>query len=144
MSRQQVAAMQDVIPAMKEQVARDVHVRFAYLFGSQARGKTTALSDIDIAVFLESRVDPLYYRLKLIEVLTRVTKKENIDIVVLNQATALLKHEVIGAGIVLKEAREERLLFETEVLREYLDLDHLRKVQRSYIREQLRAGTYFG
>jgi hypothetical protein len=48
-----------------------------------------------------------------------MTKNENIDIVVLNQATPPLKHQVIGAGIVLKEAREERLLFETEVLREY-------------------------
>ena len=137
-------AIQDIISAVKEQVARDVHVRFAYLFGSQALDKTTALSDIDIAVFLDKGVDPLYYRLKLIETFTRATRKENIDIVVLNQATPLLKHEVISAGIVLKEAREERLLFETAVLREYLDLEGLRKVQRSYIREQIRAGTYFG
>lgn len=133
-----------VSSVVKEQVARDVHVRFAYLFGSQALDRTTALSDIDVAVFLDNRVDPLHYRLKLIEAFTRATKNENIDIVVLNKATPLLKHEVIGTGIVLKEAREERLLFETEVLREYLDSDHLRKVQRSYIREQLRAGTYFG
>ena len=136
--------MRDLLSAVKEQMARDVHVRFAYLFGSHAMDKATALSDIDIAVFLDNRVDPLHYRLKLVETFTRVAKNENIDIVVLNQATPLLKHEVIGAGIVLKEAREERLLFETEVLREYLDLDHLRKVQRLYIREQLRAGTYFG
>ena len=136
--------MQDIISAVKRQVARDVHVKFAYLFGSQALDKTTALSDIDIAVFLDNGVDPLYYRLKLIETFTRAMRKENIDIVVLNQATPLLKHEVISAGIVLKEAREERLLFETAVLREYLDLEPLRKVQRTYIRQQLRVGTYFG
>lgn len=130
--------------ALNEQVVKDVHVRFAYLFGSQALGKTTALSDIDIAVFLDNSVDPLHHRLKLIETFTRVTKNESIDIVVLNQATPLLKHQVIRDGRVLKEAREERLLFETAVLREYLDLEGLRKVQRSYIREQIRAGTYFG
>lgn len=137
-------AMQGVISIVKEKLARDVDVRFAYLFGSHAHRKTTDLSDIDIAVFLDDTVDPFFYRLKVVETFIRLTKNENIDLVVLNRATPLLKHEVISAGIVLKEDREERLLFETEVLREYLDMDSFRKVQRLYIREQLRAGTYFG
>jgi uncharacterized protein len=144
MLRQQAAPMRHVILTIEELLARDGHVLFAYLFGSHALHKATALSDIDIAVFLGNYVDPWYYRLKLVEAFTRLTKNENIDIVVLNQATPLLKHEVIGAGVILKEAREERLLFETDALRQYLDLNHLRKVQRSYIQEQLRSGTYFG
>ena len=119
-------------------------MKFAYLFGSRASGSHGPLSDFDLAVFLDSAVDPLHYRLKLIDVCTRASKRENIDIVVLNQATPLLKHEVIAIGTVLKESKEERLLFETEVLRDYLDSGFLRKVQRSYIRQQLRSGTYFG
>ncbi len=44
--------------------------------------------------------------------------------------------------MVLKESGDERLLFETEVLREYLDAEILRKVQRSCIKSQLRADNY--
>ncbi len=136
--------LRDVISPLKKCVAADSHVRFAYIFGSHVNGKTTALSDIDLAVFLDNRVDPLYYRLKLLETLTRAAKTEDIDLIVLNTAPPLLKREVIGAATLLKDAREERLLFETVTLREYLDSIHLRQVQRSYIREQLKAGTYFG
>ncbi len=136
--------MDAIVQLLKRQLTGDAHVIFAYLFGSQANGNIGALSDIDIAIFLDDRVDPLYYRLKLIEACVRLTKMKHVDIVVLNQATPLLKHEVIRSNMILKESSDERLLFETEVLREYLDSEILRKVQRSYIKGQLRAGNYFG
>jgi len=142
--RRRGSAVRDILPAVKRCLEADANVRFAYPFGSQALNKATALSHIDIAVFLDPHADPFPYRLKLIETLIRITKTENIGVLVLNQAIPLLKHQIIGGGIVLKEAREERVVFEKGVLREYLDLDHLRKIQMSYIREQLRAGTNFG
>lgn len=55
---------------------------------------------------------------------------EKVDIVVLNNASPLLKYEVIKNGILLKGNINDCVVYETFVLQEYLD--HLRKIQTKY------------
>jgi predicted nucleotidyltransferase len=50
--------------ALGEYFASREDVLFAYLFGSHARGRTHALSDVDVAVFLDDGPDS-YQRLKV-------------------------------------------------------------------------------
>jgi predicted nucleotidyltransferase len=125
-------------------LAADPRIKFAYLFGSQADGKTTSLSDTDIAVYLDRRMNPFTYRLKLMEILTKKLKSENIDLVVLNTAPPLLKYAAIKNNYVLKENGAQRIPFEIRVLQEFLDTDYLRQTQRQIIREQIKEGKYFG
>lgn len=47
-------------------------VKFAYIFGSRARGDAGPLSDVDVAVFLDGRVEPFDCRLRLMEKLSRI------------------------------------------------------------------------
>lgn len=119
-------------------------VKFAYLFGSSARDEAGPLSDLDVAVYLDGRVDGFRYRLRLAEGLARALKTEKLDLVALNSAPVLLKYEVIRDGIILKEDRPRRVMFETLVLQEYLDTAYLRKVQLQYLQEQMKGGTFFG
>ncbi len=105
------------------------HVLFAYLFGSRARQQETALSDIDIAVYLKCKLDFFTVRLQLIEALSRTLKSDAIDLIVLNEAPIVLKYEIIREGIVIKENKRNRVLFETKALREYLDSEPIRLVQ---------------
>ena len=119
-------------------------VKFAYLFGSQAAGKSGPLSDLDIGVYLDGRVNHLTYRLKLLEKLIKITNKENIEIIILNMAPPLLKYEVIRHNHIIKDNMPHRVIFETEVLRDYLDTAYLRHIHRESIKEKIKTGEYFG
>ncbi len=123
---------------------KDKRVKFAYLFGSRARGQAGPLSDTDVAVYLDRRVKPGDYRLKLMEKLAKFLKNDNLDLVVLNQAPPLLRHEIIKYGLLLKDDASRRIPFEAEVIRECLDTAYLRQVQRAALVENIRKGTAFG
>lgn len=122
----------------------DPRVKFVYVFGSVAKKETTTLSDIDFGVYLDGRLDRFTYRLNLMRKLAHVLKTENFDLVILNNAPLLMKYEVMAHGVLLKDNPSRRMLFETDVLRQYLDTEYLRRVQLSYIKEKIRQGKYFG
>jgi uncharacterized protein len=133
------------LETLKDAVEVESKVLFAYLFGSQARKDTGPLSDLDIAVYLDETVEDLFsYRLRLIEMMMKILKDERVDIVVLNNANPLLRHEVMKVGIVLKENKVLRVSFEVKTAKDYLDTVHLRQVQLKIGRDKLKAGTYFG
>lgn len=76
----------------------------AYLFGSQARGDAGALSDIDVAVFIEEdlAVSGAYgYDAELITDLMTELGTNDIDVVLLNRAPPLLYHRVLRDGKLL-------------------------------------------
>ncbi len=125
-------------------LAERPEVKFAYLFGSAASGASGPLSDLDLAVCLDGRLNSFKEHLRLSEALAKALKSEKFDMVVLNSATLVLKHEVIKNGIILKEDRSRRILFETRVLQEYLDTSYLRNVHYRYLRQQIEEGRYFG
>jgi hypothetical protein len=116
-------------------------IQFAYLFGSCARNDHGPLSDIDIAVYVDSRFDCFSARLRFMEELSRLVKGHPLDLVVLNTASLILKYEVLRQGVILKEHKKRRIPFETGVLREYLDTEpmrrvHMEKLKRSFSRER--------
>jgi hypothetical protein len=118
-------------------LARSPEVKFAYVFGSCSRGDAGPLSDVDVAVFLEGRVKPFAFRLRLMEKLSQVLGTERFDLVTLNDAPPVLRYEVVREGQVIKENKSRRVDFETRTLGEYLDMDHMRSVQQKYLKEQL-------
>lgn len=130
--------MSEIITKINELLGSMPQVEFAYLFGSQARGVTGPLSDIDIAVFVQEREDMFMLRLLLLEQLQRLGGLVPVDLVVLNNAPPVLKYEVICNGNVIKENRELRVMFEVRTLSEYLDTQHLRNTQRPYLKRQLK------
>lgn len=136
--------MSEKIENVKAFLAKEQRVKFAYLFGSLANGNFGPLSDVDLAVYVDCRLNLFTYRLKLMETLARVLKTDNFDLVILNNAPIVLTHEVISAGLILKDDRRRRVMFESSSLREYLDTAHLREVQRGYMREQIKRGDFFG
>lgn len=76
----------------------------AYLFGSQARGDAGALSDIDVAVYVDEDLvepGPYGYDAKLITDLMTELGTNAIDVVLLNRAPPLLYHRVLRDGKLL-------------------------------------------
>lgn len=134
----------NVIKPLRQALASEKSVKFAYLFGSHARKDTGKLSNFDIAVYLDDRIDTLQCRLRLIEHISKSIGVLKVDLIVLNSATPLLNHQVVKTGVVVKENKRYRIGFEMRSLQEYLDTKHLRNTQLSYMRQHLKEGTYFG
>ena len=76
------------------------HVSVAYFFGSRAGTEYHAGSDLDLAIFTDKEFSTGQY-LDLLSLLTQTIKSDKLDLVWLNKAKPLMKHEVIKNGKVL-------------------------------------------
>jgi predicted nucleotidyltransferase len=117
-----VRVQKEVIEALKRVFEDDKKVLAAYLFGSKARGTDVESSDYDIAVLLSSTPENLLdYYLHLLNRLSEILG-DRVDLIILNNAPPLLKHQVIkwGRPIYIRSERS-RILFEASAQCEYLD-----------------------
>jgi predicted nucleotidyltransferase len=112
--------VQSLTPLIAEFQRTHGCIRLAYLFGSQADGHARAESDVDVAVLLQDGADALI-DLKLGDFLSHKLAKP-VDVVVLNQASPILQHEVIRGGVRLMEISPMvRRLHELRAFRDYVD-----------------------
>ena len=108
---------------------------FAYIFGSYAKGNVREDSDIDIAIYLKDSIGTYAYldmKMELSEAL-----KREVDLVILNDSTSLLKYEIYKKNILLfthDESIENRykvkILFEYDDMKRYLDLSYDKTIER--------------
>ncbi len=72
----------------------------AYLFGSRARLRAQAHSDVDVAVFLAEIPDsPFGFEAELSADLMSALGENRVDVVLLNRAPPLLYHRVLRDGV---------------------------------------------
>lgn len=97
---------------------------FAYLFGSQAKGKFSRLSDIDLAVFIDRKIpksERFDMRLRLANDLSAMGGKR-VDVIVMNDISIQLAYEIIKYGkAILCKDRDSMINAEIEILSKYLD-----------------------
>lgn len=101
-------------------------VRFAFLFGSTARGDSGPLSDVDIAVYHDPAIEDLRW---LLADLVEASGTDRVDLVALNSAGPLLRQRVFRDGIPIVVQDHDllgRLRFRTQI--EYLDTAPLRRL----------------
>jgi len=103
-------------------------VELAYLFGSVAKGKAGALSDIDIGVYLSAgltKAQRNQKRLDLIAKLTTILKNDRIDLLIINDTTPVLNFEIIKPNVlVLVRDHDLKLDVEQRIMSRYLDRKH--------------------
>jgi predicted nucleotidyltransferase len=101
---------------------------FAYIFGSAVNNKQNKYSDVDLALYLvDEEIDTNEYldlKRELMDIVSR-----DIDIVILNDASPLVKKEVFSSGIKLFSKDEEfesdfivHTYFEYEDMKKYYDM----------------------
>ena len=125
----------DIIRKCKNILIEYENITFAYIFGSYAQGKVRVDSDIDIAIYLEKRIDIETYleiKMHLLE-----TCKREIDLIILNDATPLLKYEIYKNNILLfsrdrtiETSYKVKILFEYNDIKRYLDLSYDTNIDR--------------
>lgn len=116
-----------------------------FLFGSYATDQANTSSDLDLALLLSADVSSdryLEYRLKYGHLIANALRDERIDIVLLNTASPLLAHEVIKGRILFERSAEARVEYIVNVQRKYLDLKPFYAIDRAYMRQRLKEGTF--
>lgn len=118
----------------------------AMLIGSQARGTAGPLSDVDIAVWHDPGLDPsgrLQLQLGLAGAASVALDTDEVDVVMLNRASPLLRHRAIrdGRRLVDRDPRS-RVRFEARSLIDYLDTEPLRAERSRGLRRRIREGRF--
>lgn len=118
-----VQAVQNLLP----------EVRLVYLFGSQTDGSATLTSDIDVAVLLEKKLDPVA-RFDLEQTLA-IEFSQDVDLVDLLTASTVLQNQVIMKGELLFGSEDEQTKFEMQVMSMY---QHLNEERADILQEYLK------
>lgn len=117
----------ELVARLREFLRGQPGVALAYLFGSAARGTTGPLSDVDVAVkFIDWSPDGFAARLRMHDALCRHLGSDRIDLVDLDEASPVLRYNVIRDGIVLQGDNDVRIPFEVRAMAEYFDTHALR------------------
>ncbi len=88
-----MAKCMNSIEKLKTLLENDPNIIFALIFGSGARGKQKKGSDIDIGIYFVQPPEGLDL-LGFINILSELVDKD-VDVVVLNNASAFLRHQVM-------------------------------------------------
>ncbi len=121
-------------------------VNAAYLAGSlSTRTSFGHLSDVDIAILLTDQIKAdqfLDYQLYFFSELAKRMESDTIDVVILNQASLLLKLQVIKYGQILFSRNEkQRVSFESKAVMDYLDFKKFDEIQNQALSRRLYGQT---
>jgi hypothetical protein len=134
------------IDALGRAWGEDPDVAAVYLFGSRAAAPAGARSDVDLGVVLRDGLDAdarWRKRLDLLGDATRRLATDAVDVVVVEDAPAVLGHRVLSRGRLLSERAPLRRARVAEALmRRYLDEAYLRAVLDAGLARRLREGRY--
>lgn len=117
-------------------------VNAAYLAGSlSSRASFGQLSDIDVAILLMDQIKSdqfLDYQLFFLSELANRLESDSIDVVILNQASLLLKLQVIKYGQILFSRDEKRRIsFEAKAVMDYLDFKKFDEIQHQALSRRI-------
>lgn len=118
----------------------------AMLIGSQARGNAGPLSDIDVGVWHIPGLDPkelLKLRLELTDAAARALGTEEVDVVLLNGATPLMRHRAIrDARRLVERDPKARVRLEARAVLDYLDTAPLRAELARGLRHRIEEDRF--
>jgi hypothetical protein len=127
--------MNQKIEKIKEILRANSSVKFAYLFGSRAKGIADKRSDWDIAIYF--RKDPQKLSKWTVFSLEAELSKEignEVQITVLNNLDSpVFLFQIINDGLLLVDSNlEKRILFEAQTLTKYHDWQYFLRRQMAY------------
>jgi len=87
----------------------------------------------------------LQAELDLLASLQEACGREDVDLVVLNDAGPIIKDRVVRHGrLVYARSERDRVLFEARAIKEALDFEHFSSAYDKALFQQLREGRFLG
>lgn len=115
-----------------DELVSEYGVKLVYVFGSYAKNKNRQDSDLDIAMYFGRKEDG-FLKLAVLDDLVGIFRREDIDLVILDDADEVLKFQVIKYGqVVYMQDLITKVMFEARVLSEYMDMEYFRRVRNEY------------
>ncbi len=116
---------EQIISSLREFFNSEHDVELVYLFGSVAEGKATATSDIDVGVYLSeslTKTQRFQRRVELISRLTTFLKTNEVDLLIINDSSPVLRFEIIRPNVLVL-SRDDDLKTDVEqyIMSRYLD-----------------------
>ena len=128
---------------LRARLAQESDVLVAYLYGSQARGTSGPLSDVDIGVLLDESSDLFRRQLDLTNAVAEVTGDSVTDVIVLNDAPVALGYRVLRDGkVILSRDERTRIRFFVGTVDRYLDMAPMRRMYADGTRHRLAEGRF--
>lgn len=128
-----------MVKKLEKSLSLQSDIVLVFLFGSFVRGDITSFSDLDIAIFFTGTI--YFYRINdLREDISEMLGVE-VDIVVLNNASPVIKMQVLKKGTLLinKDQRAYNEFF-VNTVKEYDDLKRTRKeIEEKILRGRIYA-----
>ena len=114
----------------------EFNISLIYIFGSLAKGNHRKSSDMDIAILINGEIDG-WTKLNIFGALVDIFKREDIDLVILNNVNEVLRFQVIKYGkIIYMKNLYTKVMFESRTMSEYMDKEHFRNTQYKYSHEK--------
>ena len=111
---------------------KEYNISLIYIFGSFAKRTNRKNSDIDMAILIDGEVG-VYTKLNILGSLVDIFKREDIDLVILNNVNEVLRFQVIKHGkVIYMESLYTKVMFESKTMSEYMDKEHFRNTQAKY------------
>jgi len=130
------SSLEEISKRVREALSGFDKIIVAYVFGSTAKEKEHAFSDIDIAVLLK---EPSIEKTMRIHSLLTGVLGDRVDTLLLNFAPPILRYHVVKNGLrVLTNDEDARISFEARALSEGLDEEFLiANVRKTMVRRLL-------
>lgn len=133
-SHQALPTLADIL-AQRESIAAllaSEPVDLVLVHGSVAKGKTSALSDLDVAILFTGS-SSLRDQVRIMDKISAGLGFENIDFTILNRSSPLLAMQVLIHGICLYEKEGAPQRFRYRAITRYLATKHLRTQFNRYL-----------
>ena len=124
---------------LKRYFAGQKGITAVYLFGSHAKKRSHAKSDVDLAILFDKKTasKALDRSLKMTCDLMKLLNRDKIDIVALNTANPVLKNQVYKYGLRLFcKDPIEAIRFKAMTILEYLDIQPIRRICEVAIKQK--------
>ncbi len=130
----------DVADSIKPILSRRGEIVAAYLFGSAAASRLRPGSDIDIAVLLDEAAGNMDRKDQLEHLLPSLSRalRHDVHLVFLNQASYLLRAQILGKGELIYVRDSEQLaLFRMKSLALYAEFAPYMRMFRESMKERM-------
>jgi predicted nucleotidyltransferase len=133
------SSIDDMVKKLEKSLSVHSDIALVFLFGSFVKGDITSFSDLDIAIFFTGTIN--FYRINdLREDISEMLGVE-VDIVVLNNASPVIKMQVLKKGtLLINKDQQAYNKFFVNTVKEYDDLKRTRKeIEEKILRGRIYA-----
>lgn len=125
-----------LVAQIKKALSKEPRIRLAYVLGSVVSGRERADSDFDLAVVIDD-VTKIEFE-QIYKLLAHLSFPKDLDLSIVDKnSSPLFLFQITSTGrCIYRKSDNEKVAFESFVMKNYYDSAHLRNIYSSYLKER--------